>query len=208
MRTIPMNPINLFLNSLFSPKLALGFVVKIKLKWSTVIEGAIFVSIVNTILTHLLNSITYSTTQVQNQLLKFYLDLVFNKPILLSLIELFQIFFFAALLTFGGRLFNGKGEFLNNLKGVVWIHFIIIFINVILFILTHLSFALASFLILLRQFWFMWALSECAVKVHGFKSTILVFILGVLLFIMLFAFFIQFIDSIGINFLERAGLNV
>ena len=203
-----MNPINLFLNSLFSPKLALGFVVKIKLKWSTVIEGAIFVSIVNTILTHLLNSITYSTTQVQNQLLKFYLDLVFNKPILLSLIELFQIFFFAALLTFGGRLFNGKGEFLNNLKGVVWIHFIIIFINVILFILTHLSFALASFLILLRQFWFMWALSECAVKVHGFKSTILVFILGVLLFIMLFAFFIQFIDSIGINFLERAGLNV
>ena len=127
MRTIPMNPINLFLNSLFSPKLALGFVVKIKLKWSTVIEGAIFVSIVNTILTHLLNSITYSTTQVQNQLLEFYLDLVFNKPILLSLIELFQIFFFAALLTFGGRLFNGKGEFLNNLKGVVWIHFIIIF---------------------------------------------------------------------------------
>ena len=203
-----MNPINLFLNSLFSPKLALGFVVKIKLKWSTVIEGAIFVSIVNTILTHLLNSITYSTTQVQNQLLEFYLDLVFNKPILLSLIELFQIFFFAALLTFGGRLFNGKGEFLNNLKGVVWIHFIIIFINVILFILTHLSFALASFLILLRQFWFMWALSECAVKVHGFKSTILVFILGVLLFIMLFALFIQFIDLIGINFLERAVLNV
>ena len=202
-----MTPTKLLLKSIFSPKVALSYVVNEKFELRTVAEAAIFVSVINTLLTHIFNLATYSTNHGTDNLLIPYIDLVLNKPLLLSIIELTKIFFITSILTYGGRLFSGSGSFLNTLQGVVWVHFVLIFINAVLFLTIQLSVPLAGYLIILTNFWIMWALAECAVRVHGFKSTFLVFIIGILFFMFIVALFIQFVDALGINLLERAGLN-
>ncbi len=202
-----MTPTHLFLRSLISPKLALGHVIRIELEWRTVVEAAVFVSVVNTLLTHLFNLMTYTTNQSQENLLGPYIDLVLNRPFLLCLIEFTKIIFIASMLTYAGRLFSGTGTFLDNLKGVVWIHFILIFINVGLFGAMQLNITLAGYFVILTNFWIMWILSECAVRTHGFKSTFMVFVVGILLFMLILALFIILVDALGINFLERVGLS-
>jgi len=185
----------------------LSYVVTKKFEWGTIIEAAIFVAVINTLLTHIFNLATYSINHGADNLLIPYIDLVLNKPLLLSIIELTKIFFITSILTYGGRLFSGSGSFLNTLQGVVWIHFVLIFVNAVLFLTIQLSVPLAGYLIVLTNFWIMWALAECAVRVHGFKSTFLVFIVGILLFMLIVALFIQFVDALGVNLLERAGLS-
>ncbi len=202
-----MNPTNLIMRSFFSPKLVFDVVVKMELQWRTVIEAALFVSVMNALLTHLFNVATYSTPQNQEDFFEPYMDLVLNKPLLLFILEFGKIFFITSLLTFGGRLFSGSGLFLNSLKGVVWIHFVLIFINIGLFIALQLNIDFASYLIVLTNFWIMWVLAECAVKTHGFKSTFIVFIVGIVFFFFVLALLIQVIDALGFNFLNRVGFS-
>ena len=200
-----MTFIDLILRSFFSPKAVLDYVVKMKLDWQIVIEAVLFVCIINTLLTHTFNSVVFSASQSQDNLLNPYIDLVLNKPFILAIIEVAKLFFLTTLLTYGGRLFSGSGSFLDILKGVAWIHFILIFINIGLFIVIQLNITLASYLVLLINFWIMWVLSECAVRTHGFKSTFRVFVVGVLLLILVLALFLQVINVLGFNFLERVG---
>ncbi len=200
-----MTFIDLILRSFFSPKAVLDYVIKRKLDWQIVIEAVLFVCITNTLLTHTFNSVVFSASQNQDNLLNPYIDLVLNKPFILAIIEVAKLFFLTTLLTYGGRLFSGSGSFLDILKGVAWIHFILIFINIGLFIVIQLNITLASYLVLLINFWIMWVLSECAVRTHGFKSTFRVFVVGVLLLILVLALFLQVINVLGFNFLERVG---
>ena len=197
--------IDLILRSFFSPKVVLDYVVKMKLEWRVVIEAVLFVSITNTLLTHTFNSVVFSTNQSQEKLLEPYIDIVLNRPVFLSIIEIIKVFFITSLLTYGGRLFSGSGSFLNVLKGVTWIHFILIFINIGLFVVIQLNITLASYLIIITNFWIMWVLSECAVRTHGFKSTFRVLIVGIILFILVLALFISLAGFLGFNFLEEAG---
>ena len=196
---------NLVLRSFFSPKSVLGYVVNLDLNWRTLIEATLFVSIVNTLLTHLFNTVTYSANTDEETLFGPYLDLVLNRPFLLSIIEFGKIFFITTLLTYGGRLFSGTGSFFNALKGVVWVHFVLIFINLGLFIAIQLNITLAGYLIILTNFWIMWLLSESAVKIHNFRSTFMVFAVGFVLFILVIAILVQIMDSLGFGLLERAG---
>ena len=200
-----MTFVDLILRSFFSPKAVLDYVIKMKLDWQIVMEAVLFVCITNTLLTHTFNSFVFSASQNQDNLLNPYIDLVLNKPFVLAIIEVTKLFFIAILLTYGGRLFSGSGSFLDILKGVVWIHFILIFINIGLFVVIQLNIALASYLVLLINFWIMWVLSECAVRTHGFKSTFRVFVIGILLLILVLALTIQLINGLGFNFLERVG---
>ncbi|MDG2355163.1 MAG: YIP1 family protein [Paracoccaceae bacterium] len=200
-----MTPAILILRSFFSPKSVLGYVVKIDVNWRTLIEATLFVSVLNTLLTHLFNIVTYSANRNEETLLGPYIDLVLNRPFLLSIIEFGKIFFITTLLTYGGKLFSGSGSFFNALKVVVWVHFVLIFINLGLFIAIQLNIALAGYLIILTNFWIMWVLSECAVKIHNFRSTFMVFAVGFILFILVIAILIQIMDSLGFGFLERAG---
>ena len=200
-----MTFMDLILRSFFSPKAVLDYVVKTKLDWQIVLEAVLFVSITNTLLTHTFNSFVFSASQNQDNLLNPYIDLVLNKPFVLAIIEVTKLFFIATLLTYGGRLFSGSGSFLDILKGVVWIHFILIFINIGLFFVIQLNIALASYLVLLINFWIMWVLSECAVRTHGFKSTFRVFVVGILLLILVLALTIQLANGLGFSFLERVG---
>ena len=200
-----MKFVDLILRSFFSPKAVLNYVIKMKLDWQIVLEAVLFVSITNTLLTHTFNSFVFSASQNQDNLLNPYIDLVLNKPFVLAIIEVTKLFFIATLLTYGGRLFSGSGSFLDILKGVVWIHFILIFINIGLFVVIQLNITFASYLVLLINFWIMWVLSECAVRTHGFKSTFRVFVVGILLLILVLALLIQLANGIGVNFLERVG---
>ncbi|MFL2790787.1 MAG: hypothetical protein ACJZ8I_03040 [Paracoccaceae bacterium] len=69
----------------------------------------------------------------------------------------------------------------------------------------QLNITLASYLIIITNFWIMWVLSECAVRTHGFKSTFRVLIVGIILFILVLALFISLAGVVGFNFLEKAG---
>mgnify|MGYP004304758207 CR=1 FL=1 len=202
-----MTPVDLVLRSFFSPKSVLGYVVNVEVNWKTLAEAALFVSVLNTLLTHLFNIVTYSESKNEETLLAPYIDLVLNKPFLLSIIEFGKIIFITSLLTYGGRLFSGSGSFFNTLKGVVWIHFVLIFINLGLFLAIQLNSTFAGYLIILTNFWIMWILSECAVKIHKFKSTFIVFVVGLVLFILVIAIFVQIMNSLGFSFLERAGFS-
>ena len=200
-----MTFIDLILRSFFSPKAVLDYVVKMKLDWQIVLESVLFVCITNTLLTHTFNSVVFSASQNQDNLLNPYIDLVLNRPFFLAIIEVTKLFFISILLTYGGRLFSGSGAFLDILKGVVWIHFILIFINIGLFVVIQLNITLASYLVLLINFWIMWVLSECAVRAHGFKSTFRVFVVGILLLILILALVIQLVSGLGFNFIEKVG---
>ena len=200
-----MTFIDLILRSFFSPKAVLDYVLKMKLDWQIVLESVLFVCITNTLLTHTFNSVVFSASQNQDNLLNPYINLVLNRPFFLAIIEVTKLFFISILLTYGGRLFSGSGSFLDILKGVVWIHFILIFINIGLFVVIQLNITLASYLVLLINFWIMWVLSECAVRAHGFKSTFRVFIVGILLLILVLALLIQLVSGLGFNFIEKVG---
>ena len=118
-----------------------------------------------------------------------------------------MILLITTFITYFGRLFGGKGSFKNLLKSVVWIHFILIFINFFLFVSIYLNINVSGYLIMLANIWIIWVLSECAARAHGFKSTFLVFVFGVIILIILMTFILQVLNSNDIIFLERVSSN-
>ena len=198
----------LILNSVVSPKLVFHKILDSNIKASIVLEAAIFIAIVNTLFTISSNYLTYSNSLNSDNFLMLYYEIVLRKPFLLVFIELLKIFFITVLITYLGKLFGGEGSFLNLFKCVTWVHFILIFLNVILFVFIQINIQLAGYLIFLTNFWIMWVLSECAAMVHKFKSSFLVFIVGVLFFVILIVLFLQIINSYNVNIIERVTLNV
>ena len=100
-----------------------------------------------------------------------------------------------------------KGSFKSLLKCVAWIHYILLFINILLFVLIILNVYIASYLIMLTNIWIIWALSECAARAHGFSSTFLVFVTGIFILLLLIVFLLQILNSIDFISLERVGSN-
>ena len=180
----------------------------LSLEWRFLIQAAIFVAICNTLLTFVFNLINYNPDQKTHIVFQTYLDLLFNQPAILTFFELFKMFFIAGLITFVGRLFSGTGLFISIFAGVVWLHFILALVNVILFGASQLNFLLIGYLVLLTNFWILWALSECAVVAHGFKSTFIVLIVGAIIFLVFITILIQSLNMMGINFFEGTELNV
>ena len=62
-----------------------------------------------------------------------YYENILKKPILLVFLEVLKIFIITSLATYIGKFFGGKGTFINLLKCVAWIHYILLFNNILLF---------------------------------------------------------------------------
>ena len=194
-------------DSIFSPKVAFQRIVNFEIKLSVLVEATIFIALVNAIFSYISNYLLYTNNVEEENLFFFYYENILSKPLLLFFLEVFKILFITTVITYTGRLFGGKGSFINLLKSVVWIHFVLIFINFFLFISIFLNTNLSAYLIMLANIWIIWVLSECATRAHSFKSTFLVFVFGIIILIMLMALILQILNSNDIIFLERVGSN-
>ena len=77
----------------------------------------------------------------------------------------------------------------------------------LLFVSIYLNINVSGYLIMLANIWIIWVLSECAARAHGFKSTFLVFVFGLIILIIIMALILQLLNSNDIIFLERVSSN-
>ena len=197
----------LILDSILSPKLVFQKVLDYEIKPSILIEAVLFISIINALFTYTSNYLIYSNSQFDESIFMLYYENILKKPILLVFLEVFKILIITSLATYIGKFFGGKGTFLSLLKCVAWIHYILLFINILLFVLIILNVYVASYLIMLTNIWIIWALSECAARAHGFSSTFLVFITGIFILLLFIVFLLQILNSSEFILLERVGSN-
>ena len=197
----------LVLDSILSPKLVFQKVLNYEIKPSILIEAVLFISIINALFTYTSNYLIYSNSQFDESIFMLYYENILKKPILLVFLEVFKILIITSLATYIGKFFGGKGTFLSLLKCVAWIHYILLFINILLFVLIILNVYVASYLIMLTNIWIIWALSECAARAHGFSSTFLVFITGIFILLLFIVFLLQILNSSEFILLERVGSN-
>ena len=197
----------LILDSILSPKLVFQKVLNYEIKPSILIEAVLFISIINALFTYTSNYLIYSNGQPDESIFMIYYENILKKPILLVFLEVLKIFTITSLATYIGKFFGGKGTFINLLKCVAWIHYILLFINILLFVLIILNIYVASYLIILTNIWIIWALSECAARAHGFSSTFLVFVTGIFVFLLFIVFLLQILNSNDFILLERVGSN-
>ena len=194
-------------DSIFSPKVAFQRIVTFEIKLSVLVEATIFIALVNAIFSYISNYLLYSNNVEEENLFFFYYENILSKPLLLVFLEVFKILLITTVITYAGRLFGGKGSFINLLKSVVWIHFILIFINFLLFVSIYLNINVTGYLIMLANIWIIWVLSECAARAHGFSSTFLVFITGIFILLLFIVFLLQILNSSEFILLERVGSN-
>lgn len=199
--------LKLILDSILSPKYVFQKVLNYEIKPSILIEAVLFISIINALFTYTSNYLIYSNSQPDESIFMLYYENILKKPILLVFLEFLKIFIITSLATYIGKFFGGKGTFINLLKCVAWIHFILLFINILLFVLIILNVYVASYLIMLTNIWIIWALSECAARAHGFSSTFLVFIAGIFILLLFIIFLLQILNSSEFILLERVGSN-
>ena len=199
--------LKLILDSILSPKFVFQKVLNYEIKPSILIEAVLFISIINALFTYTSNYLIYSNSQPDESIFMLYYENILKKPILLVFLEFLKIFIITSLATYIGKFFGGKGTFINLLKCVAWIHFILLFINILLFVLIILNVYVASYLIMLTNIWIIWALSECAARAHGFSSTFLVFIVGIFILLLFIIFLLQILNSGEFILLERVGSN-
>ncbi len=199
--------LKLILDSILSPKYVFQKVLNYEIKPSILIEAVLFISIINALFTYTSNYLIYSNSQPDESIFMLYYENILKKPILLFFLEFLKIFIITSLATYIGKFFGGKGTFINLLKCVAWIHFILLFINILLFVLIILNVYIASYLIMITNIWIIWALSECAARAHGFSSTFLVFIAGIFILLLFIIFLLQILNSSEFILLERVGSN-
>ena len=197
----------LIFDSILSPKLVFQKVLNYEIKPSILIEAVLFISIINALFTYTSNYLIYSNSQFDESIFMLYYENILKKPILLVFLEVFKILIITSLATYIGKIFGGKGTFLSLLKCVAWIHYILLFINILLFVLIILNIYVASYLIMLTNIWIIWALSECAARAHGFSSTFLVFVTGIFVLLILIVFLLQILNSSDFILVERVGSN-
>ena len=197
----------LILDSILSPKLVFQKVLNYEIKPSTLLEAVLFISIINALFTYGSNYLIYSNSQFDESIFMLYYENILKKPFLLVFLEVLKILIITSLATYIGKFFGGKGTFKSLLKCVAWIHYILLFINILLFVLIILNVYVASYLIMLTNIWIIWALSECAARAHGFSSTFLVFVTGIFILLLLIVFLLQILNSSDFISLERVGSN-
>tara|TARA_B100000683_G_scaffold244147_1_gene254087 strand:+ start:73 stop:684 length:612 start_codon:yes stop_codon:yes gene_type:complete len=197
----------LILDSILSPKLVFQKVLNYEIKPSILIEAVLFISIINALFTYTSNYLIYSNGQPDESIFMLYYENILKKPILLVFLEVLKIFIITSLATYIGKFFGGKGTFISLLKCVAWIHYILLFINILLFVLIILNLYIASYLIMLTNIWIIWALSECAARAHGFSSTFLVFVTGIFILLLFIVFLLQILNSSEFILLEKVGSN-
>jgi len=198
----------LILDSILSPKLVFQKVLNYEIKPSILIEAVLFVSIINAFLDNTIVYLIYLDFQPDESIFMLNYKNSLKQPILLVFSVVLNIFIITSLATYIGKFFGGKGTFTNLLKCIVWIYFILLFIKFfILFVLIILNIYVAIFFIILTSIWTIWALSECAARAHGFRSSFFIFITILTIFLLLIINFLQILNSSDFILLERVGSN-
>ena len=199
--------LKLILDSILSPKSVFQKVLNYEIKPSILIQAVLFICIINALFTFTSNYLIYSNSQFDESIFMLYYENILKKPFLLVFFEVLKIIIITSLATYIGKFFGGKGTFINLLKCVAWIHYILLFINILLFVLIILNVYIASYIIMLTNIWIIWALSECAARAHGFSSTFLVFVTGIFILLLFIVFLLQILNSSEFILLERVGSN-
>ena len=199
--------LKLILDSILSPKSVFQKVLNYEIKPSILIEAVLFICIINALFTFTSNYLIYSNSQFDESIFMLYYENILKKPFLLVFFEVLKIIIITSLATYIGKFFGGKGTFINLLKCVAWIHYILLFINILLFVLIILNVYIASYIIMLTNIWIIWALSECAARAHGFSSTFLVFITSIFILFLFIVILLQILNSNEFILLERVGSN-
>ena len=114
------------MDSIISPKLVFQKVLNYEIKPSILIEAVLFISIINALFTYTSNYLIYSNGKPDESIFMLYYENILKKPILLVFLEVLKIFTITSLATYIGKFFGGKGTFINLLKCVAWIHYILL----------------------------------------------------------------------------------
>ncbi len=100
--------------------------------------------------------------------------LAFRHPVVGTIIQAGSIMIIAAAMTFVGRVFGGKGQFMGALLLIVWMEFVLTaFAGIQLLALLALP-ILGMILSLLSIPLFIWLMVSFAAALHGFKNLLLV----------------------------------
>jgi hypothetical protein len=187
----------IFNETLTNPKSTASRLLGLNLNSITVMQAGIFVSICSTILTYLFLNLIASNisngavgaNEVLTEVLKYIASI---QPIYFAANQIFQMLLFAAIMTLGGRIFNGKGTFFNALLCVTSVELILLLLKVVQLVLLPISMLLSFAVIIPGVIWSLWAFASMAAFIHGFKSTFLTFCGGfafsffILIFLRLF----------------------
>ena len=178
--------VNNILGVVTNPRLAVEKIINLQLGITVIFQGALFVAICSTILTYLFLRIIANqaagnineSTVFLNEILLYVSSI---QPIYFTANQVFQMILFSVIITVGGKLFNGKGRFLEALICITIVEAVLILLKLFQLILLPISAALSFLIVIPGVFWSLWAFASTAALIHGFKSTLLTFIGGLAL---------------------------
>lgn len=178
--------IDVILSAVIDPRSLVEKVISLRLGDVTVLQAASFVAICSTILTYLFLQILangmISKVAEPTVLLSEVLSYVSSiQPIYFTANQVFQMLVFSVIITWGGKLFNGRGKFFEALICITIVESVLILLKLVQLILLPFSAILAFTIIIPGVFWSLWAFATTAAFIHGFRSTLLTFCGGVAL---------------------------
>ncbi|QHQ34810.1 Yip1 family protein [Algicella marina] len=110
------------------------------------------------------------TFQPADDLPRTIITVLLGQPLLLALLQFGGAVLLAVLMTAGGRMFGGRGDFRGAIALVAWFNIVSIaiqlFFSVTSILLPPLAMLVGIFLII----WFFWALTAFTAELHGFVN--------------------------------------
>ncbi len=181
--------IDVILKVLTDPRGSADKVIGLRLSNSIILQATLLVAICGTILTYAFVQLIGNSlsAQVSDQTLTFnelllYLSSI--QPLYFTANQVFQMLVFSLIITIGGKLFNGKGEFFEALLCITMVEAVLILVKFLQLILLPFSAILAFAIIIPGVIWSLWAYASAAASIHNFRSTLLTFCGGVTLSIL------------------------
>ena len=166
--------------TIIDPRTAAKKVTNLRLSDLIVLQAAFLVAICSTVLTYIflqlvasqVNENTDETAILLNELLSYISSI---QPIYFTANQIFQMLVFSIIITFGGKLFNGKGKFFDALLCITMVEAVLIVLKILQLILFPITPVVSFIIIIPGVLWSLWAFASVAAVVHGFSSTFLTF---------------------------------
>ena len=170
--------LDIIFGTVVDPRTAAEKVIALRLSDLIVVQAALLVSICSTILTYfflkiIAKNVTGKLTEstiLLNEVLSYISDI---QPMYFTANQIFQMIVFSIIITFGGRLFNGKGKFFEALICITMVEAILIVLKFLQLVLLPFSASLAFLILIPGVLWSFWAFASSAAVIHGFRSTVL-----------------------------------
>ena len=172
--------IDMLFKTILEPKSVIEKILGLRLSEITILQAALFVAILSTILTYLFLQIIANniignvrdTTPLLEEVLSFITSI---QPIYFTANQVFQMIVFSMIITLGGRLFKGKGKFFEALICITLVESILLLLKIVQIALLPFSVVVSFIVIIPGVIWSLWAFASTAAFIHGFRSTLLTF---------------------------------